>query len=379
MKIASVSLIVLVLGVSWWWSRGTADQVSSMITNPVSAQPSYSDSEPGFDASPMPELITTVRVGRGVGYTITELAAWERPVGPPRVGIQSGHWDNDQVPDELRGLIGNTGAQVGVITERAVVRRISELVKAELEAAGVLVDLLPTVVPPAYVADAFVSIHADGNRDTSIRGFKIAPPRRDYSGQSAALVAALYESYGAVTALPTDSAITNRMTAYYAFNWPRYEHAIHPRTPAAIVETGFLTNLTDRTLLIDDPEQVAEGVVQGVLAFLRSDRRVEPTPLPLLTPELPLTGELICAPLRAERISRAQQTDECTFAIAQSDRPPIALALSGDDPLLEVLTKRLGEMITVSGTYVPIQTLDNYFWFRYEVLGLLTSVTASNI
>ncbi len=220
MKLITLLAGGVLIGIAVW--VGTGSSVSSIVaTSPAvepAVYPSYSETETVFDAPPEIVPLTEVPIGRGVGYRLSELATWERPEGPWRVGVQSGHWDNGSVPDELRGLIGNTGAQVGSVTERDVVRRIAELVQIELEAAGVEVDVLPTVVPPGYVADAFVSIHADGNRNTAVRGFKIAPPRRDYSGLSAALVASLYASYAAATNLPTDSVITNRMTAYYAFN-----------------------------------------------------------------------------------------------------------------------------------------------------------------
>lgn len=358
-----------------WWAIATYQTTAAVsgVTDRVDS-PSYSEVEPEFDTPPAALPLTEVRIGRGVGYTITELATWERPAGPLRVGIQSGHFDNDQVPDELRGLTGNTGAQVGAITERAVVRVIAELVQAELESAGIVVDLLPTTIPPGYVADAFVSIHADGNRDTSVRGHKHAPPRRDYSGHSAALTAAIYESYGQATGLPTDTAITNRMTAYYAFNWARYEHAIHPRTPAVIVETGFLTNAQDRAIIVDAPERAAAGIAAGILNFLQSDAVSQTTPLPLITPQLPLTGELICAPLRAERIARGQTNDPCMPAVVTRYGHPVLLAIDEDSSELATWQARVGARVTLSGTYVPVQTLDNYFWFRYEVLGLLQDV-----
>ena len=60
------------------------------------------------------------------------------------------------------------------------------------------------------------------------------------------------------------------MSGYYAFNWRRYDHAVHPMVPAVIVETGFLTNAQDRALLVNESERVAEGIANGIVAFLRS-------------------------------------------------------------------------------------------------------------
>lgn len=41
------------------------------------------------------------------------LTNWTRPDSPPKVGLQVGHWQNDQVPPELERLKGNTGASGG--------------------------------------------------------------------------------------------------------------------------------------------------------------------------------------------------------------------------------------------------------------------------
>ncbi len=196
--------------------------------------------------------------------------SWQRPIGPVRVGVQAGHWKNDEVPEELSGLRGNTGSSGGGYTERETVLAIAERVRTLLVARGIAVDLLPTTVPVDYVADAFVSIHADGNTNASISGFKIAAPRRDFSGKSVDLVSALYETYETATGLERDPSVSRRMSGYYAFNWRRYDHALHPLTPAAIVETGFMTNASDRKLLVGDPDCVAEGIANGIVEFLES-------------------------------------------------------------------------------------------------------------
>lgn len=188
--------------------------------------------------------------------------------GPPRVGVQAGHWRNDEVPEELDGLKRNAqGATGGGYTEQEVVYDIAVRVEALLEAEGVEVDLLPATIPVDYAADAFISIHADGNPSGSARGFKIAGPRYDFSGQSERLVQDLIRAYK-VLEMPEDDNITRRMSGYYAFNWRRYDHALHPLTPAAIIETGFMTNTADRAVLIGEPDRVAEAITKGVMSFL---------------------------------------------------------------------------------------------------------------
>jgi len=194
--------------------------------------------------------------------------SWQRPEGPLRVGIQAGHAELENVPEELEGLKASSGAFGGGVSEADTVLAIAEIVKETLEENGVIVDLIPATVPSDYVADAFVSIHADGSTSGSVSGFKIAGPQRDFSGRSNNLADRLYDSYGAATGLREDPSITRRMSGYYAFNWRRYDHALHPMTPAAIVETGFMTNDTDRALLVNQPEIPAAGIANGILDFL---------------------------------------------------------------------------------------------------------------
>lgn len=204
-------------------------------------------------------------------FTATEAALYGKKVrepGPIRVGVQIGHYQNDEVPEELSGLTRNgSGAVGGGTTELATVKVIAERLKPLLEEQGMMVDLLPATVPVDYYADAFVSMHADGNNSPSVSGFKIAGPRFDYSGRSVPLVAALESAYAVGTGLRKDENITRRMSGYYAFNWRRYEHALHPMTPAAIVETGFMTNPEDRALLVNQPDVVAEAIADGLIAF----------------------------------------------------------------------------------------------------------------
>jgi N-acetylmuramoyl-L-alanine amidase len=58
------------------------------------------------------------------------------------------------------------------------------------------------------------------------------------------------------------------MRGYYAFAWWRYDHAVHPMTTAAILETGFLTSPSDQRLLVKNPQKVAEGVSKGIINYL---------------------------------------------------------------------------------------------------------------
>lgn len=202
------------------------------------------------------------------------ITSWERPDVPPRVGLQAGHWKNVEFPDELERLRGNTGSSGGGKWEWEVNLAIAEEAKKLLEPHGVTVDILPATVPVDYWADVFISIHADGSEDTGKSGFKVAAPRRDYSGNATTLVTLLQESYSSATALPLDDNVSRNMTGYYAFAWWRYDHAVHPRTASAILETGFLTNAHDRRTIIGQPEKSAQGISSAVLLYLKAQKLI---------------------------------------------------------------------------------------------------------
>jgi hypothetical protein len=334
--------------VGYWLIDPFAQSVSA------EPEPSFTATEAGFDPEPaaMPNPFT---IGRGNRYTLDELATWERAPGPLRVGVQIGHYRNDEVPEELAGLRRNgAGAVWGPYNERDTVQVVAELIAAELEADGVVVDLLPATVPPGYQADAFIAIHADGNPNESVRGYKFAGPRRDYSGRSQALVDALYESYSnTITSMPEDPNISRRMTAYYAFNWARYEHAIHPFTHAA-----------DRALMLDEPDRLAQAIADATLTYLASAPAVEPSPQQFAEPVQPIVGELNCVPLREERRSRADRYP-CEAGVVTGTGAAYLL------PGVASTSPDLGQPVSVTGTFRPVQVLDNYFWFPYEVGGFI--------
>ncbi len=201
--------------------------------------------------------------------SIWDFSKWKRPEGPLKVGIQAGHWKNSELPDELDRIRNNGGTSNKQIAEWEVNLRIAEETKKLLEAEGIVVDIIPATVPPAYWADAFISIHSDGNTNSSVSGYKIAAPRRDLSNKSNELVKLIEEKYGEETGLEKDPNITRNMTGYYAFSWRRFQHAIHPMTPAVIVETGFLTNPSDAKLITNTPEIPAKAIADAVLIFLK--------------------------------------------------------------------------------------------------------------
>lgn len=196
---------------------------------------------------------------------------WKRPDGPPRVGIQVGHWKNDEIPDELKRLRGNTGASGGGKTEWEVNYAIADEMKKLLEHAGITVDIIPATVPPSYIADVFIAIHADGSEDRSKSGYKFAGPWRDFTGKGGKLINLLSTKYEAATGLEFDPNITQNMRGYYAFSWWKNVHSVHPMTVSVIAETGFLTNRSDQKILIESPEVPAQAMSDAILDYLKSE------------------------------------------------------------------------------------------------------------
>jgi N-acetylmuramoyl-L-alanine amidase len=191
-----------------------------------------------------------------------------RPAGTPlRVGIQAGHWLSSELPDELARLRGSTGAFAAGYAEADVNLAIARRVVRLLESDGIAVDLLPATIPPGYDADAFVALHADGAPSVAARGFKLATPWRT-SPASQHLLDAITTEYAAATGMPKDGAITFNMRGYYAFSYQRHQHAVAKTTPSVIVEMGFLTNNTDRALLIEQPDKLAVGIANGIVRYL---------------------------------------------------------------------------------------------------------------
>ena len=191
---------------------------------------------------------------------------WRPPDGPVRIGLQVGHWRADEAPRELSRLRGN-GANWNGIAEWEVNLEIVRHTSAMLEDLGYVVDILPAVVPPGYRAHLFIAVHADGSNDPGAKGYRVAAPSRDATGRARAFVDLLKRTYGPATGIRRLPDSTRRMRNYYAFNFRRYEHALHPMTIAAIIETGFLTNAGDRELIIGQPDRVARGIVDAITEF----------------------------------------------------------------------------------------------------------------
>src|SRR5687767_1943700 len=227
------------------------------------------DLDPARDVPGVPPVALAPPGGAIVQGNAVRIPKPAMPTGPRRIGIQVGHLDTDKVPAELGTRITfQTGTSWAGVDEVDVNLDIAQRVKAQLVARGYIVDIIPTTVPPGYIADVFLALHMDGD-DTGLKsGFKIAHGSRRGPYEDK-LVSLLREEYAKQTGLEWDAAgISRNMTNYYPFNWGRYQHAAAAHTPAAILEMGFLSNGHDRSLMLDHGDGVALAIVNGIQRFL---------------------------------------------------------------------------------------------------------------
>lgn len=223
-----------------------------------------------------------------------------------RVGLQAGHWRSAELPDELARLRSSSGTTVEGHVEADLNLAVAQQVAALLTQVGIAVDVLPATVPPAYAADVFVAIHADGDPNGDGRGFKIAAPWRA-SPASKHLLDTVRTAYADATGLPNADGITFSMRGYYAFNDIRNQHAIAPTTPAVLLEMGFLTSAADRKVLYESQENVAIGIANGIITYLNerntSDRAaLEPPTFAVQMIAAPAGADLRAAPGASARV-----------------------------------------------------------------------------
>lgn len=207
------------------------------------------------------------------------------PDGPRRIGIQAGHWLTELAPPELGRILTQTGTSWNGVHEWQIDLDIAQRIEAILEAKGFVVDVLPTTIPPGYLADAFVSLHGDGDGTGANSGFKLAYSTRRTPYESA-LLQSIKEEYGAATGLAYDAARVSRaMSFYYAHSWTRVRYSTAPFTPSVILEMGYVSNDHDRYLMTAKPDVLASAIASGIVRFLDAHPREKLFGQDLLVPQ----------------------------------------------------------------------------------------------
>ncbi len=187
-----------------------------------------------------------------------------------RIGIVSGH----RGPENDPGAVCPDG-----LTEAEINFNVAQRVVRGLRALGYSVDLLDEFDPrlESYQAAALVSIHANTCQaypGEVVSGYLIsaAAARITARGNDDILVECIARHYQAATSLQRRAGVTVDMTDYHTFR------EIHPLTPAAIIELGFM--LADRALLTEQPDLLAAGITDGILCYLDPGRTLSPAGQP---------------------------------------------------------------------------------------------------
>src|SRR3989344_1573996 len=114
-------------------------------------------------------------------------------------------------------------------------------------------------------ADLFVSVHCNASTSKNSRGVIVYHYPGSERGESAAksvrknLVKILDEEVE-----DFDSSLGSIMEeAFYVLK--------HTKMPATLVETGFLTNETDRNYLLNNPRTIARGIADGIDSYFKGE------------------------------------------------------------------------------------------------------------
>ena len=193
-----------------------------------------------------------------------------------RIGIVAGH----QGPENDPGAVCPDG-----LTESEITFSVAEKIVQRLRDAGYSVDLLDEFDPrlQSYEASALVSVHANTCQrfDRIVSGYMVARAAvRQQGGVDDELAECIALRYEAATKLVRNYNLTEDMTDYHTFR------EIHPFTPAAIIELGFM--LADRELLLEQQDLIADAIINGIECYLNQevvwDFALTDTPTPTITP-----------------------------------------------------------------------------------------------
>ena len=220
------------------------------------------------------QVKSKLSIAQATGQATTVPTVIPTPNWLRRVGIVSGHRGPQVPPDP--GAVCPDG-----LTEASITFAVSQKVVRNLRDRGYSVDLLDEFDPrlDGYQAAALVSIHANTckNFGEVVTGYLIArAAARSGLGQDDGLVECVARYYGQATGLPRRPGVTLDMSDYHTFR------EIHPMTPAAILELGFL--LADRDTLTNKQDAMAKGITDGVLCFLEPNQQSLPTAEATTTP-----------------------------------------------------------------------------------------------
>lgn len=207
-------------------------------------------------------------------HRFPEFDRWQ-PFSDKKIALQIGHLLEEKLPLELIYLGKDGGARVKRLREVELNKPVAEKVKTILESQGYKVEILTAILPPAYYSDVFVSLHSNYDKEI-VSGFLVGTPHIDYSDNGDLLKTIIIDEYKKATGMKFIDYESTDMTRYYSFNWSKFKRAIHPKTPAVILEMGNMKNFNDLLMLTLGQDKIAEGIANGIMKFLNNDKAQMP-------------------------------------------------------------------------------------------------------
>lgn len=185
--------------------------------------------------------------------------------------------------DPGHGGLAMTGTALSdeSVCEAKVTLKIAEKAKQMLEAQGATVLLTRTLdtaldlderceILSRYNPDVFVSIHCDGSDNESDSGTHTFYFRSYSQPLASAISTSLVSSYSNYIYRPGDTnyASINRGIKFYPFYVTRLNQC-----PAVLVETGFMTNFVEGSILANDNAQywIAQGIANGIMNYFTAN------------------------------------------------------------------------------------------------------------
>jgi N-acetylmuramoyl-L-alanine amidase len=190
--------------------------------------------------------------------TIAPTPNWARTIG-----IVSGHRGPGQFASYDPGAVCEDG-----LRENDINFAVASKVVLALRQRGYSVLLLDEFDPRLedFQAAALVSIHSNTcyNYDPPVSGFLVAKAAaKPAEGPDDQLANCIGTIYGQITGMYWRPGATEHMTDYHSFR------EVHPLTPGAILELGFMR--ADREKLTNQQDMLAQGITEGILCFLEPD------------------------------------------------------------------------------------------------------------
>lgn len=184
------------------------------------------------------------------------------------IGIVSGHRGPGLEQDYDPGAVCLDGAGGVIVTENDINFGVASKVVQYLRQRSYRVDLLDEFDPRLndYQAAVLVSIHSNSCQDYGevVSGYLVAKAAaKPAEGPDDQLAECIAQYYGPMTGLERRFSLTIDMTDYHSFR------ELHPLTPAAIIELGFMR--ADQQILVEQQDLLARAIVEGVLCFLEPE------------------------------------------------------------------------------------------------------------